>query len=80
MTAPPLEMVAVRGSVNALVWYPLGSRVPVDARICLPAGARYITFQRIDGGTVTYGGGGCNKRIAEPPRSQSSREGAGSGP
>jgi hypothetical protein len=73
------QMVVVRGSPNALAWYPIGRKVPVNGQVCLPANARYVTFQRTDGGTVTYGGGGCNKVIAEPPQSEG-RAGAGSGP
>lgn len=72
-------MVVVRGSPNALAWYPLGRRVPVSGQVCLPDNARYVTFQRTDGGTVTYGGGGCNRVIAEPPQSEG-RAGAGNGP
>ncbi|MCR2832377.1 hypothetical protein [Parerythrobacter lacustris] len=73
------QMVVVRGSPNALAWYPLGRKVPVSGQVCLPANARYVTFQRTDGGTVTFGGGGCNKVIAEPPQSEG-RAGAGNGP
>ncbi len=73
------EMFVIRGSDNALVWYPMGRVVPVNARICLPAGARFLTFQRSDGGTVTYGGGGCNK-VIEEPRRNGEEAGAGSGP
>jgi hypothetical protein len=73
------QMIVIRGSANALVWYPKGRRVAQDARICLPAGARYITFQKTTGGTVTYGGGGCNKVVKEPPDA-TGRAGAGSGP
>lgn len=73
------QMVVVRGSPNALAWYPIGRKVPVGGQVCLPANARYITFQRADGGTLTFGGGGCNKVIAEPPAS-GERAGAGSGP
>ncbi|MCP5384799.1 MAG: hypothetical protein H6920_00605 [Sphingomonadaceae bacterium] len=62
-------MSVVRGSPNALAWYPLGRIVAVDAKICLPANARFVTFQKMDGGLVTYGGGGCNKLIREPPPS-----------
>lgn len=72
------QMVVVRGSPNALAWYPIGRKVPVSGQVCLPANARYVTFQRTDGGTVTFGGGGCNKVIAEPPAS-GERAGAGSG-
>ena len=72
-------MVVVRGSANALVWYPMGRKVAVNARICLPDSARYITFERLDGGgRVTFGGGGCNRVIAEPAGS-GDRTGGGNG-
>ncbi len=78
--APPPSMIVIRGDENSLRWYPVGRRVRLNARICLPADARYITFQRIDGGTVTYGGGGCNVAIEEPPRDSDNSGGTGSGP
>ena len=62
-------MQVVRGSANALAWYPMGRRVAVDARICLPENARFVTFERLDGGgQITYGGGACNKRVQPPPK------------
>ena len=76
---PTPMMVVIRGSDEALRWYPKGREVRVGAKICLPATSRYITFQRLDGGTVTYGGGGCNQVITEPPRDSKNSAGTSGG-
>lgn len=72
-------MVVIRGAEASLRFYPRGSTVPVSGRICLPEGDGFLTFQRLSGGVVTYGGGGCNLAIETPPDS-GDRAGAGSGP
>ncbi|MCR2832378.1 hypothetical protein [Parerythrobacter lacustris] len=74
-------MVVTRGSGDALKKseYAIGSKVPLNQQVCLPKKSGYLTFQRSSGGTVTYGGGGCNKVVKEPPDA-TGRAGAGSGP
>lgn len=74
------QMLVIRGDDIALGWYGEGRRLPIRARICLPDNAQYITFQRTDGGTVTYGGGGCNKRADDPTTPADESIGVGSGP
>ena len=79
-TAPPeTYMIVIRGAEVARRFYPLGSRVRTGGRICLPPSSGFLTFQREEGGTLTYGEGGCNRAIAEPAASDQSA-GAGSGP
>lgn len=79
-TAPPeTYMIVIRGAEVARRFYPLGSRVRTGGRICLPADSGFLTFQREEGGTLTYGEDGCNRAIAEPAASDQSA-GAGSGP
>lgn len=74
-------MMVLRGSANAIALYPKGRVVAVDGRICLPASAKFLTFQRRDGGLVTYGGGGCNKSVKEPSNAgQTDGQGVWSGP
>ncbi|GAA4642420.1 hypothetical protein GCM10023115_05630 [Pontixanthobacter gangjinensis] len=74
-------MVVLRGSANAIALYPKGRIVAVSGRICLPSYVRFLTFQRLSGGLVTYGGGGCNKRVEEPANASSvSDTGVWSGP
>lgn len=77
--SPPAYMLVIRGSRTGLAYYPVGSRVRTNGRICLPPNAGYLTFQREAGGLVTYGAGGCNRAIAEPD-SGADREGGGNGP
>ncbi|WP_128891349.1 hypothetical protein [Erythrobacter sp. HKB08] len=72
-------MIVIRGSEVARRFYPLGSRVRTGGRICLPPSSGFLTFQREEGGTLTYGEDGCNRAIAEPAASDQSA-GAGSGP
>jgi len=74
------QMLVIRGDDAALSWYGKGRRLPLRARICLPDNAQYITFQRTDGGTITYGGGGCNKRADDPTTAADESLGVGSGP
>jgi hypothetical protein len=74
------QMLVIRGDDIALGWYSEGRRLPVLARICLPDTAKYITFQRTDGGTITYGGGGCNKLADDPTTPEDESSGTGSGP
>lgn len=76
----PESMIVVRGSDLALAFYPKGRKVAVGAEICLPAGDQYLTFQRSSGGTITYGGGGCNKLADDPTTPDDESAGAGSGP
>ena len=79
--APPAEMMVLRGSANAIALYPKGRIVSVNGRICLPSYVRFLTFQRRAGGLVTYGGGGCNKRIEEPSNAETANAaGVWSGP
>lgn len=77
--APPAYMLVIRGSRTGLAYYPAGSRVRTNSRICLPPNAGHLTFQKEAGGLVTYGGGGCNRSIAEPDPGVG-REGGGNGP
>lgn len=63
--AIPPRMVVIRGDAYALRFYPLGRIVRQNARVCLPAGALYLTLQKSDGGTVNYGAPGCNKVISD---------------
>lgn len=62
----PAYMLVIRGSRTGLAYYPVGSRVRTNGRICLPPNAGYLTFQKESGGLVTYGDGGCNRAIVEP--------------
>lgn len=59
------KLVVIRGDAYALRFYPVGRIVRQNARICLPAGALYLTLQKSDGGTVNYGAPGCNKIISD---------------
>lgn len=74
----PAYMLVIRGSKGGLGFYPVGSRVRTNGRICLPPNAGYLTFQKEGGGLVTYGDGGCNRAIAEPSPGDD-REGGGNG-
>jgi hypothetical protein len=72
-------LIVIRGSERSLAFYPVGSRLADSARLCLPAGAGFITLQRTTGGTLTYGDGGCN-RVIEEPEAQGDSSGVGNGP
>lgn len=78
---PAPRMQVVRGDAGALAWYGIGRTVPVDARVCLPETARFITFERLDGGgQITYGGGDCNKAATPPTKGDDEEDGVWKGP
>nr|WP_137677135.1 hypothetical protein [Parerythrobacter lutipelagi] len=75
------QMQVVRGSADAVRWYPIGRIVPVSGRICFPTNVRFITFERLDGGgLITYGGEGCNQRVSAPPKGPDEEDGVWKGP
>nr|WP_137677134.1 hypothetical protein [Parerythrobacter lutipelagi] len=75
------EMQVIRGSADAIKWYPIGRIVPVSGEICFPSEVRFITFERLDGaGFVTYGGMGCNNQVIAPPPSPNEADGVWKGP
>lgn len=76
---PPKQMFVLRGSPAALAWYPLGTRVRVDGRVCLPPFSGSVTFQREDGGLVTVEGGTCRAK-QEDVRIDGQGPGGGDGP
>ena len=74
-------MHVVRGDEKSLAWYGIGRQLRIDARLCLPGDARFITLERLDGaGRITYGGGGCNKRTTAPPKGPNEADGVWRGP
>lgn len=58
-------MVVIRGDAYALRLYPVGRVLAQNARVCLPPGAKYLTLQKTDGGTINFGAPGCNKVISD---------------
>lgn len=76
---PPKQMFVLRGSPAALAWYPLGTRVRVDGRVCLPPFSGSVTFQREEGGLVTVEGGTCRAK-QEDVRVDGQGPGGGDGP
>jgi len=78
--APSEQLIVIRGSELSLAFYPVGSRLAANARLCLPAEAGFITLQRTSGGTITYGDDGCNKRADDPTTAADESLGVGSGP
>ncbi|MFZ1741292.1 MAG: hypothetical protein WAT93_00470 [Pontixanthobacter sp.] len=73
-------MRVIRGSQQALRFYPKDRELAVNARVCLKKGAGFLTFQRKAGGMVTYGDGGCNVLMQGGPANDKKSGGTWSGP